>query len=137
MEAGGEESAAVGEARRRGDPYLVYSDGAGREQVLSLPDTWERVSFGRSMASTVSLAWDEEVSRSHAELSRVGDDWALADDGLSRNGSFINGERVSGRRRLRDGDELRFGDTLVRFFAPFETDDATRTAIEIPPGARG
>jgi hypothetical protein len=44
--------------------------------VLSLPDTWERITFGRGMAATVVLAWDEEVSRTHAELLRIGDDWA-------------------------------------------------------------
>ena len=56
----------------------------------------------------------------HAELERVGEEWALADDGLSRNGSFVNGERVAGRRRLDDGDALRFGDTPVLYRAPSE-----------------
>ena len=35
------------------------------------------------------------------------------DDGLSRNGTFVNGERLSGRRRLTDGDTLRFGGTTA------------------------
>ena len=47
-------------------------------------------------------------------------EWTLADDGLSRNGSFVNGERVAGRRRLRDGDELLFGETMVLYRAPAE-----------------
>jgi hypothetical protein len=132
VEGRGEPSDAEREARRRGDPYLVYLDGHGRQRVLSLPDTWDRISFGRGMAATVVLAWDEEVSRTHAELHRIGDDWAVLDDGLSRNGSFVNGERVDGRRRLRDGDELRFGDTRIAFIAPFGASDRTRTAIEIP-----
>ena len=40
------------------------------------------------------------------------------------NGTFVNGERVTGRRRLRDGDELRFGGTAIVFRAPVarETD---------------
>jgi pSer/pThr/pTyr-binding forkhead associated (FHA) protein len=133
VEGGRELSDAEREALRRGDPYLVYRDGHGREQVLSLPDTWERITFGRGMAATVVLAWDEEVSRTHAELHRIGDDWALVDDGLSRNGSFLNGERIDSRRRLRDGDELRFGDTTIAFRAPFGAADRTRTTIE-PPG---
>ena len=45
---------------------------------------------------TLSLDFDPEVSRVHAELERLGDDWTVADDGLSRNGSFVNGERVVG-----------------------------------------
>ena len=61
----------------------------------------------------VALAWDAEVSRVHAQLEPVGGDWALIDDGLSRNGTFVNGERIAGRRRLRDGDRLCFGETPV------------------------
>ena len=39
------------EARRRGDPYLVYSDGHGHQRVLSLPEAWTRVTIGRGMAA--------------------------------------------------------------------------------------
>ena len=46
---------------------------------------------------------------------RVGGEWTLIDDGLSKNGSFVNGERTRGRRRLQDGDLLVFGVTSVRF----------------------
>jgi pSer/pThr/pTyr-binding forkhead associated (FHA) protein len=42
----------------------------------------------------------------------------LVDDGLSRNGSIVNGERLRQRRRLVNGDVLRFGDTLVVYRAP-------------------
>ena len=53
----------------------------------------------------------------HAELLPCQEGWALVDDG-SRNGSFLNGERVTEQRPLRDGDVLRFGDTVVLFRAP-------------------
>ena len=68
------------------------------------------------------LAWDEEVSSLHAQLEMVGLECTLVDDGLSRNGSFVNGERVSGRRRLRDGDTIRFGGTGVIYRAPAARD---------------
>lgn len=42
----------------------------------------------------------------------------MIDDGLSRNGTFVNGERVVGRRRLRERDELRLGTTVVVFRSP-------------------
>ena len=42
----------------------------------------------------------------------------LADDGLSRNGSYINGERVTSRRRLRDGDVIRVGSTPLVYHNP-------------------
>ena len=54
----------------------------------------------------------------HAELEPTGGEWTLVDDGLSRNGSYVNGERVTGRRRLRDRDMLRFGRTVVLYRAP-------------------
>jgi pSer/pThr/pTyr-binding forkhead associated (FHA) protein len=60
------------------------------------------------------------VSRLHAQVECVGEDWTLVDDGVSRNGSFVSGERVTGRRRLNDGDTLRFGDTLVAYRDPRE-----------------
>ena len=59
----------------------------------------------------LALPWDDEVSRLHAELVRMGEDWVLCDDGLSHNGTFVNGERVRGRRRLRDGDVVTVGAT--------------------------
>jgi pSer/pThr/pTyr-binding forkhead associated (FHA) protein len=53
--------------------------------------------------------------------------------GCRENGSFVNGERVVGRRRLRDGDELRLGGTQIQFRAPFLPAGRTRTALEVPP----
>ncbi len=99
------------DAERQGAPFLVYRDAAGRQLIHGLGGRRTRLNVGRSDAADLSLDFDPEVSRVHAELERVGEEWALADDGLSRNGSFVNGERVVGRRRLRDGDALQFGET--------------------------
>ena len=115
----------VAEAERRGDPYIVYADSRGSRRVLSLPDSWQRITIGRGMATDVPLTWDPDASRVHAELVRVADAWVVVDDGLSRNGTFVNGERVTRRRRLLDGDELRVGSTPIRFRAPFEHGEHT------------
>src|SRR5918998_4382869 len=106
------------DAEGRGTPFLVFRDGEGRQRIVELPPTAERLTVGRRSSNDVALPWDTEASRVHAELERIGEDWIVADDGLSRNGSFVNGARLSGRRRLRDGDTLRFGGTTVAFFAP-------------------
>ncbi len=106
------------EAERRGTPFLVYRDADGGQQMVELPDDAGRITVGRRPSSDVPLGWDEQVSRLHAELERIGQDWTVRDDGLSRNGTFVNGMRVSGRRRLRDGDTLRFGETLVVYRTP-------------------
>ena len=107
-------------AERHGDPFLMFRAPEGELHILSLPGSWEQVNVGRSPAAEVSLHWDGRVSRMHAQLERVGDDWAIVDDGLSRNGSFLNGGRIDGRRRLSDGDELRFGETRLTFHAPLQ-----------------
>jgi predicted component of type VI protein secretion system len=126
-----EETPDLAEARRRGDPYLVYPDARDRQCVLSLPDTWDRVTIGRGMGADVALTWDPDVSRVHAELSRLADDWTIVDDGLSRNGTFVNGERLAGRRRLFDGDVLRCGGTELAFHSPFQSADATRASATL------
>jgi DNA-binding CsgD family transcriptional regulator len=121
------------EAERRGIPFLLLRDGRGRQRLVTLPPTATRLAVGRRPTSDVSLDWDDEVSRLHAELERLGEDWTVADDGLSSNGSFVNGERLSGRHRLRDGDELRFGNTTVVFCAARRGESkATRVGLELP-----
>ena len=127
-----EESPELIAARRRGDPFVVWNDSHGHERVLSLQDGWDRVTVGRGAAADVSLPWDSEVSRVHAELLRLGDDWAVVDDGISRNGTFVNGDRIEHRRRLLDGDDLRVGDTSLRFHAPFQAGDETVVARNDP-----
>ena len=68
----------------------------------------------------------------------MGDQWTLVDDGLSSNGSFVNGRRVVGRQRLRQGDRLCFGSTQLLFCDPGPPEsEATRrepvpTAILTP-----
>jgi predicted ATPase len=100
---------------RRGRAFVVFSEPGGRRQVidLSAPAT----TVGRQEDSHVRLGWDSEVSRRHAELRPRDDGWLVVDE-WSRNGSYLNGERVEGERPLRDGDVLRFGDTIVQFQAP-------------------
>ena len=111
------ELAARLEAERLGLPFLFWR-GPDGQRILSLEQGRERVTVGRGPEVDIGLDADEQVSRLHAEIERIGGEWTLADDGLSRNGSFLNGERVAGRRRLADGDELRFGATTVVFRAP-------------------
>jgi DNA-binding CsgD family transcriptional regulator len=104
-------------AERRGDPFLAYRDPAGDLRLALLRDV-AQITVGRADDNDVVLAGDPEVSRTHAQLGRVGAAWTLVDDGLSRNGCFVNGERVQGRKRLADGDMLRFGRTPFVFRAP-------------------
>ncbi len=76
------------------------------------------LTIGRSPESDVALVWDGEVSRLHATLERLGDEWTFVDDGRSHNGSFIDGARIQGRQRLRDGDTIAVGRTIIVFRSP-------------------
>jgi hypothetical protein len=92
------------EAERRGSSFLLYRDDEGRQQLLELGERSGRLTIGRHPDSDVALPWDGEVSRLHAELERVAGEWTVVDDGRSRNGTFVNGERLHGRRLLADAD---------------------------------
>ena len=72
------------------------------------------VTIGRRPECTLQLG-DPNVSRNHAEIRPHGNGWVLVDLG-STNGSRVNGSRVSSHE-LREGDELVFGNTLLRFEA--------------------
>jgi pSer/pThr/pTyr-binding forkhead associated (FHA) protein len=120
------------EAERRGVPFLVYRD-EGEQRIVDLDPERERLTVGRG--SDVDLRLDDrEVSRVHAELQRTGGEWTVLDDDLSHNGTFVNGQRITGRRRLRDLDRLRVGQTALIFREPGGTppDDATATAAGRP-----
>jgi pSer/pThr/pTyr-binding forkhead associated (FHA) protein len=121
------------EAERTGRPFLLYRDGSDQQQLFSFEPGLTQASVGRRRSSDLVLDWDDQVSRLHAQFERVEEDWTVVDDGLSRNGTFVNGERLNGRRRLADGDSVRFGATTMTFRSPRVEDQAgTAVASQIP-----
>jgi pSer/pThr/pTyr-binding forkhead associated (FHA) protein len=104
------------QAERRGTPFALYLDGDGRQRIVELSDG-RPLCIGRLASSDIALPWDTEVSRAHAMLEPVGEEWTLVDDGLSRNGSYVNGQRVRARQRLADGDTITVGRTVIVFAA--------------------
>jgi hypothetical protein len=126
------DSKARAEAERAGRPFLLYRDGDGKQHLFFLAPDAARASVGRVPPSDLLLSWDPQVSRLHARLERVEDDWVLSDDGLSSNGTFLNGERLSARCRLKDGDTLRFGTTSVTFRSPQREQPGTAGPAQTP-----
>lgn len=57
---------------------------------------------------------DPAVSQVHVILERIGSTWLVRDLG-SRNGTRVMGERLTGQRRLHDGDEILVGRTRLVF----------------------
>jgi len=104
-------------AEARGEPFLMLRDGEGAQRLYDLGEAF-RMTLGRDASNDIPLDWDREASRVHTLLERFSDEWSVVDDGRSRNGTFVNGERLHGRRRLRDGDVLRVGRTLLVFRDP-------------------
>lgn len=125
-------SVSAGELKDRldiaksGQPFLLYRGGDEAQRLLLLTQR-DRLTIGRQQACDVALGWDPAVSRVHAVLERVGEEWTLLDDGSSRNGSFLNGERVRGRRRLKDGDVMRVGATTIAYVVPRERELSSST----------
>ncbi|KAF0957406.1 MULTISPECIES: FHA domain-containing protein [Rhodococcus] len=97
------------------EPTLCYLDGGygTREFVLSVDAP--RITVGRSEKADIALPSDPNVSRLHATIEWIGSYWTVTDDGLSRNGTFVNGDRLSGRRRLHAGDVIRIGSSSLTF----------------------
>jgi pSer/pThr/pTyr-binding forkhead associated (FHA) protein len=106
------------EAEKHGVPFLLLRDDAGEQRIVPLDDASSSVTIGRRLEAAVSLSWDPEVSRLHAELECKAGEWTLCDDGYSQNGTYVNGLRIHGRRRLRDGDLVRVGQTSIAFCDP-------------------
>lgn len=129
------EIAARLQAERDGRPHLLLRDGEQSQVIVPLDAETQRLTIGRGEGSDVQVWWDRDISRAHAELERIGGVWTVADEGLSRNGTFVNGARVASRQRLCDGDVLRLGSTVVVFRDPRSAgfSDTRMGALDLAP----
>jgi hypothetical protein len=73
------------------------------------------VTVGRLPECTISIN-DSNISRNHAEIKAGPNAFVVYDLG-STNGTMVNGIKIVGEHRLRDGDIVSFGSTHVRFEA--------------------
>jgi predicted component of type VI protein secretion system len=89
--------------------YLEVWTATGRELVALEAG---RLTVGTDPANDLALPADPTLSRLHAALERYGAGWCVRDLD-SRNGTFVNGQRVLRERPLRHGDELRVGATRL------------------------
>jgi pSer/pThr/pTyr-binding forkhead associated (FHA) protein len=99
-------------AEAAGVPFVALRDS----DSLLVHALGERTTIGRRPTADVVIVWDGEVSGLHALIERVADECSILDAG-STNGVFVNEERLQRRRRLRDGDRIRVGRTILAFNA--------------------
>lgn len=105
--------------RKETTPVLIISPPSGANFEFVLDKI--RVTIGRSSRNDICLN-DPFTSRLHAEIRREKDAFFVVDNG-SANGTYHNGERVSGSAPLRPNDVVRIGETEIQF-----TDGALSTA---------
>ena len=105
---------AVIAAQRDGVAFIEYRDGDDVQRLVALDEEMERLSIGRMPGCELALVWDDEVSRAHALLERVGGAWTVEDRGSS-NGTLVNASRITGPVVLRDTDVVRIGRTQLVF----------------------
>ena len=87
---------------------LVMKTGPAPGKIYTLENT--EIAIGREAGSDVYVN-DVEVSRQHARLlSQFGD--YLLEDLDSTNGTFVNGQRITGQRILKPGDTLFLGESI-------------------------
>ncbi len=97
----------------------------------------ERYRLGRSSSNELAFPADQKLSREHLVFERTPDGWTVRDVG-SRNGTLVNGSRLTGVAHLAHGDRIGAGHLSIRYDIRGEFSDAKWTEItfvEEPPVA--
>ena len=94
------------------DAFLAVVSGGGLNPGERF-DLFGGLSIGRSTDADVRID-DRFASGIHARLYSRGASYYVEDLG-STNGTFLNGARLSGEGELSDLDEVKIGDTELRF----------------------
>src|SRR4030042_999250 len=104
-----------------GQFQLTMRSGPNPGTVYALES--DQIGIGRDSSNEIAIN-DAEVSRRHARLTFQGGKYVLEDMG-STNGTFVNGQRLSGPRVLKPGEVISFGEQIMLVFE----------AVNLDPGA--
>ena len=88
--------------------WLKFKDENGDEQRMAVED--ELFTVGRHSANDLTVT-DSRLSREHIRIERSDGEFFVSDSGSS-NGTTINGDKLTGPERLKDGDVLDLGGGL-------------------------
>jgi len=104
----------------------VRSSPGGTGRVVDV--SGERFVVGRADNADLEIE-DTEISREHAAFGELPDGRLTIEDLGSRNGTFVDGERITGRVTLRGGEEIRVGATTI------DLEGSAKGATSLRPGA--
>ena len=110
---------------RRKNACLVQYSGSKLGKRYPLTEATNII--GRSPSVQVVIN-EASVSRQHARLVGMGDDVGVEDLGSS-NGTFVNDARAEGQVKLQDGDIIRLGTVLLKFFGHDNVDSIMHDKI--------
>lgn len=91
---------------------LIFMNSPNKGQLIELKEEGTR--FGRIEDETDVFLDDVEVSGHHAVVEKVGRAWRVYDLN-STNGTFVNNKRIPGSAKLKLGDSIRLGETILLF----------------------
>jgi pSer/pThr/pTyr-binding forkhead associated (FHA) protein len=112
------------------NPYFEIQGGADKMR-FELEEPRADVVVGRASDCQWAIP-SSGVSRKHARIRRRGSEVSIEDIGSS-NGTFVNSERLSAPRPLRDQDLVRLGSVEIRFIAPPPETTVDATVALVPP----
>ncbi len=111
-------------------PALFVIQGRNRGARYDLADIEGAVSIGREAGNAIRLE-DNEVSRRHAEVRRVGELFVVGDL-KSSNGTFVNDRKIE-RAELASGDRIRVGRSVLVYARDADAEEAIRLVDIVPP----
>lgn len=113
---------------------------SGPTPGVTFPLEGDQLTIGRDASNGVAIN-DAEVSRKHSRLSFQGGKYVIEDLG-STNGTFVNGQRLSGPAVLKPGDVISLGEQIVLMYDSANIDPGATMAssrksarVEAPPRA--
>lgn len=108
---------------------------AGPTPGKTFPLEGEIITIGREAGNTIVIN-DAEVSRKHSQLTLQGGKYVLTDMG-STNGTFVNGQRITGAHVLVPGEVISLGEQITLLFESLSQIDpnATMLSASARPGA--
>ena len=90
---------------------------------MRVPLERDRYRLGRSSANELAFPADQRLSREHLVFERTGKGWNVRDNG-SRNGTQVNGKRLTQTTPLVHGDQITAGNLSIRYEMSREFADA-------------